>query len=75
MGFLLLVRNSDNVIVEGGIHMKCGSKCFLVEVEINGEIRTERINERTPVGARKFIRGKYGDDAVIISAVAEKRNS
>ena len=55
--------------------MKCGSKCFLVEVELNGEKKTKRINARTPVSARKVIRGQYGADAVILSAVEEKRNS
>lgn len=55
--------------------MKCGSKCFLVEIELNGEKKTKRINERTPVGARKAIRRQYGADAIIISAVAEKRNT
>lgn len=55
--------------------MKCGSKCFLIEVELDGEIKTERINARTPVSARKVIRGQYGADAVIISAIEEKRNS
>lgn len=76
MGFLLLVRNSDNVIVsKGGIHMKCGSKCFLIEMELDGETIIKRINERTPVSARKVIRKQYGADAVIISAVEEKRNS
>lgn len=55
--------------------MKCGSKCFLVEVELNGEKQTKRINARTPVSARKVIRGQYGADAVIISAVEEKSNS
>ena len=53
--------------------MKCGSKCFLVEVELNGEITTKRINARTPVSARKVIKGKYGADAVITSAVLEKK--
>lgn len=53
--------------------MKCGSKCFIVEVELNGEVKTERINARTPVDARKVTRGKYGVNAVIRSAVAEKR--
>ena len=55
--------------------MKCGSKCFLVEVELNGEKITKRINARTPVSARKVIKGKYGADTVIISAVQEKRHS
>ena len=73
---MLLVRNSDNLMIsKGGILMKCGSKCFLVEVELNGEKQTKRINARTPVSARKVIRGQYGADALIISAVEEKRNS
>lgn len=54
--------------------MMCGSKCFLVEIELDGEMKIKRVNARTPVNARKVIRGKYGDDAVILSAVAEKKN-
>lgn len=53
--------------------MMCGSKCFLVEIEVDGEKKTKRVNARTPVNARKVVRGKYGEDAVILSAVEEKK--
>ncbi|MCD8511725.1 MAG: hypothetical protein LRY73_18985 [Bacillus sp. (in: Bacteria)] len=47
--------------------MRCGSKCFLVEVEINGEKRVKTVNSRTPVDARKTIRNEYGKGVTIIS--------
>lgn len=54
--------------------MMCGSKCFVVKVELNGEQLIKKVNAKTPVNARKVVRGKYGTDAKIISAVIDKRN-
>ncbi|MBS4207088.1 hypothetical protein [Bacillus sp. FJAT-50079] len=53
--------------------MMCGSKCFLVEIERNGEKQINKVNARTPVNARKVIRGKFGADAEIISVKEEKK--
>ena len=53
--------------------MQCGSKCFRIEVEVNDEKKTEIVRARTAVNARKVIRGKYGKDAIILSAVEDKK--
>lgn len=53
--------------------MMCGSRCYLVEVEVDGFKKRKRVNARTPVNARKFIRKRYGKDAIIHSAVAQKK--
>lgn len=54
------------------IQMMCGSKCYVVEIEVNGLKKTKRVNARSPVNARKFIRKKYGKETTIHSAVAER---
>ncbi|WP_202595382.1 hypothetical protein [Halalkalibacter okhensis] len=53
--------------------MRCGSKCFLVEMEIEGEKHTKSVTARTPVDVRKTIRKKYGNEAKVISVIEEKR--
>ncbi len=53
--------------------MMCGSKCFLVEMELNGTKQIKQVTARTPVGARKVIRGEFGADAKIVSVKEEKR--
>lgn len=53
--------------------MQCGSKCFQIEVELNGKKKTETVRARTSIHARKVIRGKYGKEAVILSAVEERK--
>lgn len=46
--------------------MKCGAKCFLVEVEENGDTKQISVNARTPVAARKVIRKQYGSNIEIV---------
>ncbi len=53
--------------------MRCGSKCFLVEMEVNGEKLTESVTARTPVDARKTVRIEYGAGAEILSVREEKK--
>lgn len=53
--------------------MRCGAKCFIVEMEVDGEKKTLPVNARTPAGARKVIRGAYGKDAEIFSVRAERK--
>lgn len=53
--------------------MRCGSKCFLVEVEINGEKQLKTVNARTPVDVRKTIRNEYGKGVIIVSVKEEKK--
>lgn len=52
--------------------MQCGSKCFIVTLEVNDETIQKKIRARTPVAARKTIRQQYGDRATILSATEEK---
>ncbi|WP_342512133.1 hypothetical protein MKY34_16065 [Sporosarcina sp. FSL K6-1522] len=54
--------------------MICGSKCFLVEMELDGTKQIKQVTARTPVGARKVIRGKYGAEVEILSVKKERRN-
>ncbi|WP_423798253.1 hypothetical protein [Neobacillus sp. SAB-20_R2A] len=53
--------------------MRCGAKCFLVEMEINGEKLIESVIARTPVEARKTIRIEYGAMAEILKVKEEKK--
>ena len=53
--------------------MRCGAKCFLVELEVNGEKQFKPITARTPVDARKTIRLEYGANAKILTVREEKR--
>lgn len=54
--------------------MRCGAKCFLVEIEKHGSFETLAVNARTQIDARKVIRKEYGKDVEILSAVEEKAN-
>ncbi|MBU9723854.1 MULTISPECIES: hypothetical protein [Bacillaceae] len=53
--------------------MRCGSKCFIVELEIEGEKQRKSVTARTPVDARKTIRNEYGKGIEIISVLEEKK--
>ncbi|MFD0769587.1 hypothetical protein ACFQZ1_12235 [Bacillus sp. CGMCC 1.60114] len=53
--------------------MRCGSKCFLVEMEIKGEKQIRSVTARTSVEARKTIRIKYGAEAHVLSVIEEKK--
>ncbi len=54
--------------------MKCGSKCFVVEMEVNGEIQKKLVKARTPVDARKVIRLEYGKQAEILTVRKENKS-
>lgn len=54
--------------------MKCGAKCFLVEIERQDKIETIPVNARTQAAARKVIRQTFGEHTHILSAKIEKRN-
>ena len=58
---------------KGAGFMRCGSKCFLVEMEVNGEKQVKPVTARTPVDARKTIRLEYGAEAQILSVREEKK--
>lgn len=47
--------------------MRCGEKCFLVEIETDGELLTKTVNARTPAEARKTIRKEHGVRTPVLS--------
>jgi len=54
--------------------MLCGSKCFLVEMELDGTRQTKQVTAKNPIGARKLIRGEYGTGVDILSVRELKKN-
>lgn len=52
--------------------MKCGAKCFIVELEIAGEIAQKKVISRTPVSARRTIRNKYRKEVNILTVRKQK---
>ncbi|UOE58664.1 hypothetical protein HPB58_15105 [Priestia filamentosa] len=55
--------------------MRCGSKCFIVEIEVEGQKQMKSVTARTSIEARKTIRGAYGTEAHILSVIEEKRRT
>ncbi len=53
--------------------MQCGAKCFLVELKVDGGIKTETVVARTPINARKTIRHTYGKEPHILKVTKKKR--
>ena len=52
--------------------MQCGAKCFIVEIELDGEKKRIPVKARTSVLARKTVRVQYEDAVKIISVREEK---
>ena len=71
---MLLFYNKEKRVI-GGKQMRCGAKCFLVEIEAQGEKQMMPITARTPAEARKRIRLEYGAEASILSVKEEKKPS
>ena len=53
--------------------MRCGSKCFIVEIEVNGEKQSKSVSARTPAEARKTVRIEYGAASQVLSVKEEKK--
>ena len=53
--------------------MQCGAKCFLVEVELDGDKKVLPVTARSQVHARKAVRLQYDDLVNIISVKPEKK--
>ncbi|WP_198420974.1 hypothetical protein [Bacillus timonensis] len=53
--------------------MRCGAKCFLVEIEIDAKTKVMPVNARTSAEARKTIRREYGTETQILAVKEEKR--
>ncbi|MEK3937202.1 hypothetical protein MKY41_17995 [Sporosarcina sp. FSL W7-1349] len=52
----------------------CGSKCFLVDMEVKGTREIKQVTARNSIGARKVVRGELGAEVKILSVKEEKRN-
>lgn len=61
--------------IEGGRKstLRCGTRRYIAEIEIDGQKETKPIIARTPAEARKNIRKTYGKDTAIYSVVEAKR--
>jgi hypothetical protein len=55
--------------------MRCGSKCFIIEIEVQGEKQTKSVTARTPIDARKTIRRAYGTETHILSVIEDKKKN
>ena len=53
--------------------MRCGAKCFVVEVEKHGMKQTIPITARTTAEVRKRVRLEYGAEINILSVRQEKQ--
>jgi len=51
--------------------VRCGSKRFQVELELDGQKQTKTVIAGTPAEARKTIRSNYGDTSCVISVRQE----
>ena len=54
------------------IPMRCGAKCFIVELEVKGRKEVKRVTARTPADARKAVRLEYGAEAAILTVKKDK---
>lgn len=52
--------------------MQCGARCFLVEIEHNGEKKQVQVKARSSVRARKTVRIQYEEAVNILSVKEEK---
>lgn len=53
--------------------MRCGTKCFLVEIERSGKKELVEVIARTPAEARKRIRIEYGNETDILKFSEAKK--
>ena len=53
--------------------MQCGAKCYIVEVELNGEKKSVPVTARSPIQARKAVRLQYEELVKIISVKSENQ--
>lgn len=52
--------------------MRCGTKCFVVHYEIDGETKTMEMNTRTPAEARKVLRTETNGKGKVIQVKVQK---
>ncbi|WP_200801590.1 hypothetical protein [Bacillus sinesaloumensis] len=53
--------------------MRCGAKCFIVHIEVNGKTEVKSVNARTPAEARKNIRKELGEETQILAVKEDKK--
>ena len=53
--------------MKGCIHVRCGTKCFMVTVEKDNGKQTYEVPARSAIDARKISRRRYGEDLIIHS--------
>ena len=51
--------------------MRCGSKCFVVHYEEDGQTKQCEVNARTPIEVRKVMKQQLGS-AVVVKRVHRK---
>lgn len=54
--------------------MRCGAKCFTVELETEGKKKRIPVTARTSVEARKAISKEYGKEVIIVFVKEDKKN-
>jgi len=52
--------------------MRCGAKCFHVEMDVDGDRKAKKIIARTPAEAIKFTRHLFGENINIVTVRKEK---
>lgn len=52
--------------------MRCGAKCFIVQYELDGDIKIMEVNSRTPAEARKVLRTETNGKGKVIQVKAQK---
>jgi hypothetical protein len=52
--------------------MQCGAKCFIVEVELDGQKKRVPVKAKSSILARKTVRMQYEDAVKIVSVKEDK---
>ena len=53
--------------------MRCGAKCFVVEYELDGEVKRDVVTTRTSAEARKVLRQQTDGNATIMTVRQQKK--
>lgn len=52
--------------------MRCGAKCFVVQYELDGEMKSMEVNTRTSAEARKVLRTETNGKGKVIQVKEQK---
>jgi hypothetical protein len=61
------ILNTKKIPRERAYSVRCGTKCFLVEIE------SEKVKARTAIEARKTIRSEYGSEVQIVTVKEDRK--